>query len=207
MRFINFVRLQITTKSSVLLDVEYLKAQGFKFKNRNLDETVKALCQSGLVQLSDNCEPTVSQQSANSEPTVRTTPLDTKPVKTKTVTQIREEKNRIDNIQSVFNFWNNTNLTSHRDLSKFKSHINNALELYNLEEITNAIQNYDEITASKDYWYNNRIWSLSDFLARKNGIDLFLSANNPWKKYENTQNAYQTQGEKRVEHERNHTAL
>jgi hypothetical protein len=98
MRFLTFIRLEIQTKSPVLLDPDYLRSQGFKFRNRDLQVTVGELVQSDLVMLQDSAtlDPSMNADSVSTE-SVKSA-IDNKPLRLKSVTQRRREKSRKDKI-------------------------------------------------------------------------------------------------------------
>jgi hypothetical protein len=194
MRFLNFVRLQITTKASVSLDLEYLKTQGFKFKNRALHATIDALLESKLIELQANCQPTVSQLPANSEPTASQLPANSEPtVRTSTVTKkgltsksgtkSRVEKSRVyvnKACVSIFDYWNTKEIMIHRDSSKYLPSIGTALKSYSEAEIIDAINNYKIVLDGPEFWLTMK-WTLKEFITR--GLEKCLASNKPFESY------------------------
>jgi len=79
-----------------------------------------------------------------------------------------------EDVKTVFDFWNNQNIIKHRDISKFQGSINGRLKFYSCSEICQAIQNYSDILFSKNHYFSYS-WTLSDFLTRKNALDVFLN--------------------------------
>lgn len=69
--------------------------------------------------------------------------------------------------QKILDYWNSKKLIAHRVLTdKIKRSINGRLnEKYTPGEITQAIDNYDFILKSPDYFWNYK-WTLQDFLQR-----------------------------------------
>ena len=70
----------------------------------------------------------------------------------------------------------------HRNIGKFFNHINAALLNYEVEEIEEAMINYKEVLVNKKYFWTYR-WGLGEFLARKNGIDKFMTTNDPFENF------------------------
>lgn len=87
-----------------------------------------------------------------------------------------------ENIYSVFEFWNEKKITTHRSIEKHKSSINAALGVYNETEIKNAISNYSKILIEDAYYWTHR-WTLKDFLQR--GLERFVDENNPFENFKN----------------------
>jgi len=77
------------------------------------------------------------------------------------------------NIYTVFDFWNDQEIITHREPKKFKSCINARLQNYSVEELCQAIKNYGDILKSKDHFFTYH-WTLEEFLSRKNALDKFL---------------------------------
>lgn len=73
----------------------------------------------------------------------------------------------------IYNYWNLKNIITHRKLNdEMRNAIRKVLERYTVTEIKQAIDCYSEILKSDFYF--NYIWSLTDFLNRKNGISTFM---------------------------------
>ncbi|MCX6150174.1 MAG: hypothetical protein NTX22_06600 [Ignavibacteriales bacterium] len=80
----------------------------------------------------------------------------------------------------IFNFWNDKKIMVHKNLdSKTESKIKATLKDYNIEEIKTAIDNYNIILKSEDYYFTYK-WTLKDFLSKglENFIDLEIAKNN-----------------------------
>ena len=91
-----------------------------------------------------------------------------------------EEENNNNNIMSVFVCWNAQKSTiKHREINDARDKaIKKALKKYSLDDITQAIMNYDLVVRSK-YYFNFK-WSLEDFLNRSNGISTFTNEGSNW---------------------------
>lgn len=77
-------------------------------------------------------------------------------------------------IKVVYEFWNEKEITKHRNLrDDIKRWIRQALKKYDLEEIKRAIDNYADVYHSdKTYWTHK--WTLGEFLKRRNGLPVFI---------------------------------
>jgi predicted phage replisome organizer len=83
-----------------------------------------------------------------------------------------------ENIYTVFEHWNGKKIIVHKELNqKRKSSIHARLENYRVEDIIEAIDNYECVLISDDYFWTYK-WSLEDFLNPKN-LDKFLEINSP----------------------------
>jgi len=82
----------------------------------------------------------------------------------------------------VWDFWNDSNIVKHRDLSKFKGVINGRLNFYSVSELCKAIQNYNDILHSDRHYFSYR-WTLDQFLSRKNALDCFVDREIALEKY------------------------
>lgn len=85
------------------------------------------------------------------------------------------------NISKIFNHWNGKGIVKHREIERFKSPIKARLKNYSSDEIIQAIDNYDQILKSPDYYWTHK-YDLCKFLKPGN-IDRFLSENNPFDNY------------------------
>lgn len=94
----------------------------------------------------------------------------------------QEEEEEKEEVITVFDSWNRLLIKQHRNISKFRGCINGALEHYSKDEIMKAMDNYRKIVFGDAFWYTHK-FTLSDFLTRKNGIDCFMSCNNPFDTY------------------------
>jgi len=199
-RFINFIRLQIQTKKPVLLDLKYLGRQGFDFTTRRLTSTINQLKESELVTIrmgsgwdqDGNSEGTGREQRGNSEGTEQEQKpkiVTTKGLKKKSVTQSRVEKSRVDIHVRVFTEWNRMAIKQHRNIDKYTSSINGALEYYSEQEIIQAMNNYKLVLVSDKHYYSH-FFTLDKFLAQKNGLENFVSGNKPFEAYKNKSNNF-----------------
>ncbi len=193
-RFIKFILIQVKTKKPILADAVYLSKFGMNFgaKGRRLNSTIRQLSEAELIEISETSEEDQTEirgRSDRDQTKIRKKePLPDKDLQDPLyIEKIRKEKIRVDGIKVIFKSWNDKKIVIHRGLEKYRSSINAALENYTVEEIINAIQNYKEILVSPDYFFTYE-WSLNDFLSRKNGLDIFMSANNPFKKFTVTKN-------------------
>jgi len=95
----------------------------------------------------------------------------------------KNDKNIIDNyIYSLFDYWNSLKIIVHRDITEFKPHLHAALQKYSVEEIKEAMKNYNDILKSEEYYWTHR-YKLDEFLKRKGNIDRFLSINKPFENF------------------------
>jgi len=85
-------------------------------------------------------------------------------------------------ILHVWDFWNDSNIIKHRDLSKFSKIISGRLRLYSVSELCQAIRNYNDILHSDRHWFSYR-WTLDQFLSRKNALDCFVDREIALEKY------------------------
>ena len=83
-------------------------------------------------------------------------------------------------IKEIFDWWNSKNIILHRSIDRHEKHINAALKYYSLDEIKNAIYNY-EVVLKSDECFWTYAWTLKDFLCR--GLDRFVSENDPFKNF------------------------
>jgi len=106
-----------------------------------------------------------------------------------------DKKITITQHEEIFNFWNSKNLTKHKILSsEMKKRITIALDKsFTLDQIKEAITNYDIILNSSDYYFDCR-WALNEFIQRgstdhgfeeKKGFQMFLMENKPFDKFKN----------------------
>lgn len=113
--------------------------------------------------------------------------LDTSPGSEKDTQEINTLKENIkENIYIVFSHWNSKKIITHRTLTdKLNNHINARLEEgYQVPEILNAIDNYNEVL-NNDLYYWTYKWSLADFLTR--GFDKFKDESKPFENFLNKQ--------------------
>jgi len=97
-------------------------------------------------------------------------------------TREKEASLRDVEILMVWDFWNESNIIRHRDLSKFSGAINGRLRFYSVSELCEAIRNYNDILHSDRHWFSYR-WTLDQFLTRKNALDNFVDREIALNKY------------------------
>lgn len=83
-----------------------------------------------------------------------------------------------NNIYTIFEHWKNQNIINHRELTqKMKSAINARLKSYSVDELKQAISNYQEILNSDEYYWTHK-WTIQDFMKPDNVVR-FLDESNP----------------------------
>ena len=88
-----------------------------------------------------------------------------------------------DNTHIVLDHWNAKKIIIHRELTdKLKGHINAKFENYTLEEICEAIDNYDTVLKGDEYFFSYK-WGLGEFLSRENGFVKFTTDSDPLTNY------------------------
>ena len=92
----------------------------------------------------------------------------------------------------IFNFWNEKEIIVHRSLTtKIEKAIDKALKEYTVEEIKQAIDNYNTVIKDNEYFFDYK-WTLIEFLTRaKEGIkqiSMFLEDGSQWINYQNSKN-------------------
>lgn len=118
----------------------------------------------------DKCHVTVTGQSQ----LIHATDID----KEKEIIYIPE----IDDVKSIFEYWNVKGIVKHRELTqKMRSSINARLETYTVDELKEAIDNYDSILKSDKHFFSYK-WALIDFF-NPNNIVMFLTENDPFANY------------------------
>lgn len=93
-------------------------------------------------------------------------------------------ENENENINVIiFEYWNNSNIIRHRELSEdIQKAIEKALKIYEFEEIKVYIDRYSQVISDKNYFWHYK-WSLKDFLTRKDGISSFTDEGSKWVNY------------------------
>ncbi|MCM1556783.1 MAG: hypothetical protein NC087_04535 [Anaeroplasma bactoclasticum] len=96
----------------------------------------------------------------------------------------KKAENSILEVDMIFAMWNQMQSTiHHKELNEVrKTAIKKALSKYEVQDIIQAIENYDLVLRS--YWYFNYKWSLEDFLNRKNGISTFTNEGSNWNTFQ-----------------------
>lgn len=88
----------------------------------------------------------------------------------------------LDNIKHIFSHWKEKSETiTHRKLTgKMKSAINARLnDGYTIDELKEAIDNYNMVVKSDDYFFSYDNWSLNEFLSRGEGEQVEKFLENP----------------------------
>jgi len=95
--------------------------------------------------------------------------------------KVKKDKKVNKHIKSVFDFWVDQQETiSHRKLTTpMRKAIKARLKDYAVEEIKQAIENYNMVVNSDDYFFSYDSWSLDDFLSRGEGKQLEKFLENP----------------------------
>ncbi len=77
-----------------------------------------------------------------------------------------------ENISTIFSYWNSKKIIIHREIkTDLESKIKTALEIYKVDEIKTAIDNYHFILCGNEFYFSYK-WTLKDFLQR--GLEKFL---------------------------------
>ena len=87
-----------------------------------------------------------------------------------------------NNIKEIFDYWNEKKIHVHRNISDFKTKIDNVLKEHSVEEIKLSIDHYKEVLDNPDYFYKYK-WTLNEFLGREKGYKEFLDNGNKWENY------------------------
>jgi phage replication O-like protein O len=115
----------------------------------------------------------------------KTTPLEGN----KTTPKKESKENFKESIYIVFSHWNSKKIITHKTLTeKISGHINARLEeKYTVNEIIEAIDNYEIILRDNIKYFWSYKWGLNDFLTR--GLDKFKTESDPFSNYANKSNA------------------
>ncbi|BFT94976.1 MAG: hypothetical protein MNSN_01760 [Minisyncoccus archaeiphilus] len=88
------------------------------------------------------------------------------------IQRIHTENTYIDNIFSIFNFWNEQKIIVHQKLtSKMKNKIGSVLKEFSVEDLKKAIRKYGIILNDEKYYWTYK-WTLEEFLQR--GLTKFM---------------------------------
>lgn len=100
------------------------------------------------------------------------------------ILDIRDKDNTKENtIKEIFEYWNSNNIVVHRELTiDTRKSIEKALKIYSVEEIKTYIDRYNMVIKDKEYFFST-IWTLKDFLSRKNGVSDFTDEGSKWLNY------------------------
>ena len=83
-----------------------------------------------------------------------------------------------NDVYTLFECWNKKEIIKHRKLShQMQSHINARLKEYSRDELVDAINNYETILSSDDYYWTHK-WTLQDFM-KPNNVSRFVNEANP----------------------------
>lgn len=98
-----------------------------------------------------------------------------------------EEKEKEEYIYMLFEYWNSKKIIVHRKMNQaMKSHINARLEEYSVDELKKAIDNYNEILKSDNYYWTHK-WSLQDFM-KPNNVTRFVDDADPLENFKKSKN-------------------
>lgn len=119
----------------------------------------------------------------------------------KTTPKKESKENSKESIYIVFHHWNSKKIITHKTLTdKISGHINARLEEgYSVEEIIEAIDNYETILKDNVKYFWSYKWGLSDFLIR--GLDKFKTESDPFKNYANKSKPLKGQAKSPREHD------
>lgn len=93
-----------------------------------------------------------------------------------------------NNIVSLFDYWMSKNLVKHRSMTPhIELQIKYKLQQYSVDELADAINNYDLILNDGNYKLSTR-WGIADFLG-KDHYEKFLSDRDPFNYYPKVNNA------------------
>lgn len=115
----------------------------------------------------------VSEDNANqqnNQPTNQQLTND-QPATNQQLTTNKNDNNVNNDKNNIFTVWNEQKIVVHKKTKKIETKIKSKLDDYSEEEITRAIQNYQFILLSDEYFFNYK-WTLIDFLDR--GLEKFM---------------------------------
>ena len=88
----------------------------------------------------------------------------------------------------IFEYWNTKGLVKHKKINKNISEaISKALKEYEIDDILDAIDNYEEVVHDQTYFFDT-IWPLDKFLKQQNALPEFLNEGAKWLSYANRKN-------------------
>lgn len=97
--------------------------------------------------------------------------------------QKQKQKEIINNNKLVFDYWNSKNIIVHKTLSEeLNNTITKFLKKYTLEQAKEMIARYKQVLDDEKYFFSY-VWSLKDFLNRKNGAVDFADDGSKWQDY------------------------
>lgn len=100
----------------------------------------------------------------------------------------KEEPKKDDSVKdiyiTIFEHYNSKNIIKHKKLTEeMKKDINKALKEHTEEEIKKAIDRYAEAYHDSSYEYCKYLWSIHEFMTRKEGYKRFLDDGSKWLNY------------------------
>ena len=98
--------------------------------------------------------------------------------------KVKDNNKYINNIYSLFEKWNSKEkVIKHKNLTKdMERYCLKALELYDYDEISIAIDRLNNAVADEDYYYNYK-WSFYNFFKQKNGYLSWLDEGQQYNNY------------------------
>ena len=91
-------------------------------------------------------------------------------------------------IDEIFEYWNSKGLIRHKKINKnIQEAISKALKEYEIDDILDAIDNYEEVVHDQTYFFDT-IWPLDKFLKQQNALPEFLNEGAKWLSYANRKN-------------------
>ena len=88
----------------------------------------------------------------------------------------------------IFEYWNTKGLVKHKKINKnIQEAISKALKEYEIDDILDAIDNYEEVVHDQTYFFDT-IWPLDKFLKQQNALPEFLNEGAKWLSYANRKN-------------------
>lgn len=95
----------------------------------------------------------------------------------------QHEKEIIDNNKLLFDYWNSKKIVVHKTLNEeLNNSISKFLKKHKLAEFKIMVDRYKKVLDDKKYFFSY-IWSLKDFLNRKNGAVDFADDGSKWQDY------------------------
>ena len=93
-----------------------------------------------------------------------------------------------NNEEEIFEYWNTKGLVKHKKINKnIQEAISKALKEYDIDDILDAIDNYEEVVHDQTYFFDT-IWPLDKFLKQQNALPEFLNEGAKWLSYANRKN-------------------
>ena len=167
-------------KDSVMSALNELESLGYLKRNRVIDEKGRfAGYDYDIYETPQTAEPYTENPNTDKPHTENPTQLNTN----KSITNKLNINNKENTIKEIFGYWNSNNIVVHRELTiDTRKSIEKALKIYSVEEIKTYIDRYNMVIKDKEYFFST-IWTLKDFLSRKNGISDFTDEGSKWLNY------------------------